>query len=55
MGASYFVHTNQAVTHADRIYVQDLLESATDHEIITEEAYNELKLHISSNYKLKSI
>lgn len=55
MGTSYFIHTNNAVTHADRIYVLDLLEGANGAEFITAEEYNEIKDRISSNYKLKSI
>jgi hypothetical protein len=55
MGTSYFIHTNNAVTHADRIYVLDLLEGGNGAEFITDEAYNEIKDRISSNYKLKSI
>lgn len=55
MGTSYFIHTNNAVTHADRIYVMDLLEGGNGAEFIAEEEYNEIKDRISSNYKLKSI
>ncbi len=55
MGTSYFIHTNNAVTHADRIYVLDLLEGVNGAEIITAEEYTEIKDRISSNYKLKSI
>lgn len=55
MGTSYFIHTNHAVTHADRIYVLDLLESGSGAEFITSEEYEEIKTRISSNYKLKSI
>jgi hypothetical protein len=55
MGTSYFIHTNNAVTHADRIYVLDLLEGGNGAEFITTEEYNEIKDRISSNYKLKSI
>lgn len=55
MGTSYFIHTNNAVTHADRIYVLDLLEGGNGAEFITGEEYNEIKDRISSNYKLKSI
>jgi len=55
MGTSYFIHTNNAVTHADRIYVLDLLESGNGAEFITAEEYNEIKDRISSIYKLKSI
>lgn len=55
MGTSYFIHTNHAVTHADRIYVLDLLESGNGAEFITSEEYEEIKTRISSNYKLKSI
>ena len=55
MGTSYFIHTNNAVTHADRIYVSDLLEGGNGAEFITAEEYNEIKDRISSNYKLKSI
>ena len=55
MGTSYFIHTNNAVTHADRIYVLDLLECGNDALFISEEEYNALKASISSNYKLKSI
>ena len=55
MGTSYFIHTNNAVTHADRIYVLDLLEGGNGAELITGEEYNEIKDRISFNYKLKSI
>lgn len=55
MGASYFIHTNNAVTHADRIYVFDLLEGGNGATFISEEEYTALKADISSNYKLKSI
>ncbi len=55
MGTSYFIHTNNAVTHADRIYVLDLLESGNGAEYITAQEYSEIKDRISSNYKLKSI
>jgi hypothetical protein len=55
MGTSYFIHTNNAVTHADRIYVLDLLEGGNGAEFITEEEFNEIKDRISSNYKMKSI
>ena len=55
MGTSYFIHTNNAVTHADRIYVLDLLEGLNGAEFITAKEYNEIKDRISSNYKLKSI
>ena len=55
MGTSYFIHTNNAVTHADRIYVLDLLEGGNGAEFITAQEYNEIKDRISSNYKLKSI
>jgi hypothetical protein len=55
MGTSYFIHTNNAVTHADRIYVLDLLEGGDGAEFITAEEYCEIKDRISSNYKLKSI
>jgi hypothetical protein len=55
MGTSYFIHTNNAVTHADRIYVLDLLEGGNGAEFITEEEFNEIKYRISSNYKMKSI
>ena len=55
MGASYFIHTNNAATHADRIYVMDLLEGGNGAMFISEEEYNALKTSISSNYKLKSI
>jgi hypothetical protein len=55
MGTSYFIHTNNAVTHADRIYVLDLLKGGNGAEFITAEEYNEIKDRISSNYKLKSI
>jgi hypothetical protein len=55
MGTSYFIHTNNAVTHADRIYVLDLVEGGNGAEFITSEEYNEIKDRISSNYKLKSI
>ena len=55
MGTSYFIHTNNAVTHADRIYVMDLLEGRNGAEFITNEEYIEIKARISSNYILKSI
>ena len=55
MGTSYFVHTNHAVTHADRIYVMDLLEGRNGAEFITKEEYDKVKARISSNNKLKSI
>ena len=55
MGTSYFIHTNNAVTHADRIYVMDLLEGGNDALFISEEEYNALKASISSYYKLNSI
>ena len=55
MGTSYFIHTNNAVTHADRIYVMDLLEGGNGAEFITKETYDEIKTSISSNYNLKSI
>ena len=55
MGASYFIHTNNAVTHADRIYVMDLLEGGNGAAFISEEEYIALKDSISSNYILKSI
>ena len=55
MGTSHFIHTNNAVTHTDRIYVMDLLESRNGATFISEEEYNALKASISSNYKLKSI
>lgn len=55
MGTSYFIHTNNAVTHADRIYVMDLLEGGNGAEFISSEEFNEIKDRISSNYKLKSI
>lgn len=55
MGTSYFIHTNNAVTHADRIYVMDLLEGGNGAEFISSEEYNEVKDRISSNYNLKSI
>jgi hypothetical protein len=55
MGSSYFIHTNNAVTHADRIYVMDLLEGGNGAMFISQEEYNALKTSISSNYKLKSI
>ena len=55
MGTSYFIHTNNAVTHADRIYVMDLLEGGNGATFISEEEYHALKTDISSNYKLKSI
>lgn len=55
MGTSYFIHTNNAVTHADRIYVMDLLEGGNGAVFISEEEYNAFKTSISSNYKLKSI
>jgi hypothetical protein len=55
MGTSYFIHTNNAVTHADRIYVLDLLEGGNGAEFITAEEFNEIKDRISSNYKMKSI
>ena len=55
MGTSFFIHTNNAVTHADRIYVLDLLEGSNGAEFITSEEYTEIKDRISSNYKLKSI
>ena len=55
MGTSYFIHTKNAVTHADRIYVMDLLEGGNGAVFISEEEYNALKTSISSNYKLKSI
>ena len=55
MGTSYFIHTNNSVTHADRIYVMDLLEGRNGAVFISEEEYNTLKARISSNYKLKSI
>jgi hypothetical protein len=55
MGTSYFIHTNNAVTHADRIYVSDLMEGGNGAEFITKEAYDEIKAFISANYNLKSI
>ena len=55
MGSSYFIHTNNAVTHADRIYVMDLMQGGNGAVFITEEEYNALKTDISSNYHLKSI
>ncbi|MFA9220430.1 MAG: hypothetical protein ACEQSL_04525 [Sediminibacterium sp.] len=55
MGTSYFIHTNNAVTHADRIYVMDLLEGGNGAVFITEEEYVALKSGISSNNKLKSL
>jgi hypothetical protein len=55
MGTSYFIHTNNAITHADRIYVLDLLEGGTGATFISEEEFHALKTSISSNYKLKSI
>ena len=55
MGASYFIHNNNAVTHADRIYVMDLLEGGNGAEFITAEEYSEIKDRISSNYNLKSL
>ncbi len=55
MGTSYFIHTNNAVTHADRIYVLDLLEGGNGAQFISSEEYNEIKDRISSNYNLKSI
>ena len=55
MGSSYFIHTNNAVTHADRIYVMDLLEGGNGAAFISEEEYIALKDSISSNYILKSI
>jgi hypothetical protein len=55
MGTSFFIHTNNAVTHADRIYVLDLLEGGNGAEFITSDEYIEIKDRISSNYKLKSI
>ena len=55
MGTSYFLHTNNAVTHADRIYVMDLLEGGNGATFISEEEYLALKADISSNYTLKSI
>ena len=48
MGTSYFIHTNNAVTHADRIYVMDLLEGQNGAEFITNEEYIEIKARISS-------
>ena len=55
MGTSYFIHTNNSVTHADRIYVLDLLEGGNGAEFITAIEFSEIKDRISSNYKLKSI
>lgn len=55
MGNSYFIHTNNALTHADRIYVMDLLEGGNGAAFISEEEYTALKADISSNYTLKSI
>jgi len=55
MGTSYFIHTNNAVTHSDRIYVMDLLEGGNGAVFISEEEYIALKDNISSNYILKSI
>lgn len=55
MGTSYFIHTNNAVTHADRIYVMDLLEGGNGAEFISSEEYHEVKDRISSNFNLKSI
>lgn len=54
LGKYTFYHLNEAKTHADRIYVMDLVENS-QLDVLSEENYELLKAELLNGFPLKSM